>query len=148
MSKDYLKELNPYSRIVKGGVCLFFSLVKKWESSPSWQPHKEIDKQRTSILRLQMFIKYNPSFSKYSMKFSKCHCNWKTKLACCTEPKMRLYKQSRRIIIWNKKLFDKIPSSVEVRCLGSEALPADWIILLFKQKRCLAHKCKVRKFNV
>lgn len=61
---------------------------------------------------------------------------------------MRFYKQSRRIIIRNKRLFDKIPSSAEVRCLGSEALPADWIILLFKQKRCLAHKSKVRKFNV
>lgn len=47
-----------------------------------------------------------------------------------------------------QRKLNKIPSSVEVRCLGSEALPLDWIILLFKQKRCLAHKCKVRKFNV
>lgn len=46
-----------------------------------------------------------------------------------------------------KRHFDKIPSPVKVRCRGSEALPDDWIILLFKQKRCLAHKCKVRKIH-
>lgn len=72
----------------------------------------------------------------------------KNNILACNTAEMGIFEKSRRIIICNKRLFDKHPSPVEVRCPGSEALCTDWITLLFKQKCRLAHKCIVRKFNV
>lgn len=62
--------------------------------------HKYLERHSSNIML---------PFNKYSVIFFfKCHSSRESKFSFSTEEKMSLYKQSQRIIMWNKKLFDKI----------------------------------------